>query len=593
MTKHMHTHPEVSNLLIAVTNSIFYQKLGLLDDMEAYHLFIILSTFALVMAVAFWTYSQFGLFISFIASSSLVLYPLVFAESHFNVKDPILMSFFGLAILLFWLGFSRKKASLIFCSAIFAGFALGTKFNTFFLPFILGPWAIFDMYLHYKKRKNLLSLIGGPRILFSLISYPLIMFLILYIFSPYLWQDPIHHFMQIVNYYKEIGSGTPAEQTRYLLFGFNTYPLVWIFYTTPVPILILSIVGIFYSIFSVFKKKGETALLILLWFLVPIIRVVWPGTNIYGGDRQIMEFIPAMAILSGMGAYCIVNLSNRLARGTKNLIILSIILSFMLIVFELIKIHPNENVYFNQLAGGLSGAYEKRIPSWGNSYGNVYLQGILWLNKNVEANAKLALPINYTSSIPRIKLRADIDLDNHHFSGQNREGEYSMEMYYDWPLMSRYRYLYYDTFLDPVYEVIVDGVPLLKIWKNDLKHTKEGFREEKIIQPTSIKVEEQKIIIDFPSRVFLTKLIISHSSYGCKSDLGEGFIAISEDGINYKRVPDPLIDLESPESTPGMNETTFVHMFAATSARSLIFNSKQDNSCILKDFQVKVMGLNI
>src|SRR3989338_7161115 len=69
MTKHMHTHPEVSNLLIAVTNSIFYQKLGLLGDIEAYHLFIILSTFALVMAIAFWTYSQFGLFISFISTT--------------------------------------------------------------------------------------------------------------------------------------------------------------------------------------------------------------------------------------------------------------------------------------------------------------------------------------------------------------------------------------------------------------------------------------------------------------------------------------------------------------------------------------------
>ena len=168
-----------------------------------------------------------------------------------------------------------------------------------------------------------------------------------------------------------------------------------------------------------------------------------------------------------------------------------------------------------------------------------------------------------------------------------------MEMYYDWPLISRYRYAYYNTFLNPVYQVTVDGVPLLKIWKNDLEHTKIGFEEEKIIQQISIKVEGQKIIVDFPTKVLFTKLIINHANYNCEGDLGEGFIAISEDGINYKRVPDPLIDLESPESTPGMNETTFVHMFAATPGSSLIFNSRQDNSCILKDFQVKVVGLNI
>ena len=588
MTQHIHTHPEVNGLLIAFTNTIFYQNLGLVGDIEAYHLFVILVTFVLVAAIAVWTYNQFGLFISFIASSSLVLYPLVFAESHFNVKDPILMSFFGLAIISFWLGFSNKKVILIILSAVFAGFALGTKFNALFLPLILGPWVIFDLFRHYKKEQSLLSLIGGSKILITLLIYPLIMLLILYIFSPYLWQDPIGRFMEIFNYYKSIGTEPLApEMSRFLVRGWNIYPIVWIFYTTPLPILFLSLVGISYSLFLFLGRKSEIAFLILLWLTVPIVRVVWPGANIYGGVRQIMEFIPAMAILSGMGAFFLIHL-----KWNQRFISIFITASLLFVVNELISIHPNENVYFNQLAGGLSGAYEKKIPSWGNSYGNVYLQGIEWLNKNTETDAKLALPINYISSIPRLKLRGDIDLDNHYFSGQDRRGEYAMEMYYDWPLIFRYRYAYYNIFLEPVYQVKVDGVPLLKIWKNDLLHTKVGFEEEKILQPTSIKVEEQKIVIDFPSQVFLTKLVINHSSYGCESDLGEGFIAISDDGINFVRISDPLVDPEYPESTPGMDETTFIHLFAATPANSLIFNSRQDNSCILKDFQVKIMGLN-
>src|SRR3989344_4332439 len=60
MTKHVHTHPEVNDLLLAATNYIFYQKMGVMGDIESYHFFIVLVTFALVAAVSFWTYRQFG-----------------------------------------------------------------------------------------------------------------------------------------------------------------------------------------------------------------------------------------------------------------------------------------------------------------------------------------------------------------------------------------------------------------------------------------------------------------------------------------------------------------------------------------------------
>ncbi len=547
-----------------------------------------MTVFFLALTVAFWTYRNFGLIPSIVAAMSLVLNPLVFSEAHFNVKDPILMSFFGLAILSFWYGFSRSKSPYILLSAILAGLALGTKFNTLFLPIILAPWVLFILIQRLQNKKSnqfgLLNLIGGSRMLVSILAYPFIVLGILYIFSPYLWIDPIGHFMEIVNYYKSIGKEplTP-EMSRFLVAGWNTYPLVWILYTTPLPILVLFLTGLLRSVFLSFKKDN-ISVLILLWFLVPIIRVMWPGANIYGGVRQIMEFIPAMAILSGIGTLYLVKKGGRLTS-------ILIITSFLLVALELISIHPNENVYFNLLINGLQGAKKFNMPSWGNSYGNVYLQGIKWLNENVEPNAKLALPINYISAIPRFKLRSDIDLDNYHFSGLNRDKEYAMEMDFDWPLRSRYKYSYYEIFLDPVYQVSVNGVPILKIWKNDLEHTKKGFEKEILVKPLSIRNKEQKIIVDFAQEISITKLIINHSNVDCDDKLGEGFIAISRDGINFVQEPNLLYDPESPESSPGMDENTFVYLFPAKPAVSLIFNSKQPNSCILKDYNVQVWGL--
>lgn len=596
MTKHIHTHPEVNDLLIAITNTIFYQRLDILGDIESYHVLVILLVFVLASIIGIWTYRYFGLFSSLVAAASLVLYPLVFSESHFNIKDPVLMSFFGLAILSFWLGFSSKKAILIYLSAILAGFSLGTKFNTFFLVFILGPWAIFDMCLHFKKGKSLINLIGGKKILISLLSYPVIMFLILYIFSPYLWQNPVGNFIQIVNYYKEIGVGTPVEQSKYLVLGWNIYPLLWIFYTTPLPVLSLSVIGFCTSLFLFFKKRHEISFLILLWFVVPIFRATWPGANIYGGDRQIMEFIPAMAILAGIGAnYLMTRFSKMQVFQTdfniRYLKIVSLLLFGYLLFLPIRQYHPNENVYFNQLVGGLQGAKQKQIPSWGNSYGNVYLQGINWLNKNVEPNAKLALAENYISVIPRLKLRSDIDLSNQYWSGMEKNGEYVMEMDYDWPLRSRLKYAYLENFLDPVYQVKIDGIPILNIWKNDLEHTKKGFENEVIVQPDAISIDKEKLKIDFKKQVDLTKLVIYHGVEDCDLNLADGFVAVSEDGENFIRQPDPLYNPESPESTPGMDEYTFVHLFAGKPAVSIILNVNKPQSCILKDIQVMVWVL--
>lgn len=597
MTKHVHTHPEVNNLLLAFSNYIFFQKLGIVGDLEAYHLFIVLVTFILIASVALWTYYNFGIFASFVAAFSLATYPLVFSESHFNVKDPILMSFFGMAILAFWLGFSKKIPKYILFSALLAGFALGTKFNTVFLPFILGPWILFHLILRYRSRdkKNfrLVGLLGGWGTIAVVLAYPIVAIGVLYFFSPYLWGDPIGRFMQIVSYYKDIGTETPSELANYFVRGWNMYSLVWIIYTTPLPILFLSTIGLFYSILLILRKRSGTTLLVVLWFIVPIFRVIWPGTNIYGGVRQIMEFVPAMAILSGIGASFLIKHANTFVREKvlSRAVVLAIVVSFVFVIYELVRIHPNQNVYFNQLVGGLPGAKEKNIPSWGNTYGNVYLQGIKWLNDNAKLNARLALAVNYISAVPRLKLRQDISLDNSHFSGVNHGGEYAMEMDFDWPLKSRYKFAYYETFLNPIYQVMVDGIPLLKIWKNDPEHTKVGYEKEIVIKPLSIEVEQQKLKIDFAKEVFLTRLIIDHSTSDCESQTGDGFMATSLDGKNFIRDPNPLFDPELSYVSPGMDEDTFVYQFAARLARSVVFNLQMSNSCILRDYKVTAWGL--
>src|SRR3990167_7656980 len=257
----------------------------------------------------------------------------------------------------------------------------------------------------------------------TILLYPLIALAILFISWPFLWKSPIARFIQVINFYKSLGISSGFDQ-RFIHWGFNTYASEWILYTTPIITIILASIGIFYILRSGLKKKLFAEIFVLLWFLIPIVRVTVPHAGIYGGVRQIMEFIPALAILSGIGATKLVN-------KTRKLLFLSqllIILSFIPITAKLISIHPNENVYFNPLIGGLKGASIRNFPDWGTTLGSAYKGGIDWINQNVERDSKVALIRGLLSNVPRIFIRPDIYFSESHYSGNKKNGEYLIEV---------------------------------------------------------------------------------------------------------------------------------------------------------------------
>lgn len=589
-------HPPINDIAAAFTNYVFFQRLHIFGDIESYHLFEVLAAFLIVFGIALITYFHFGIFASFVASFSLAAYPLFFSEAHFNIKDPPEAAFYGLTIIIFYFGVIKSNWKLIILSAFAAALAVGTKFNAFFLIPTIGLWILFYLLITVRKRKSVFdirSLEKIKKIVFSLILYPLIVVAIFYMLWPYLWLDPVNNFLNIVKYYEQIGLGTPADVSRFIFRGWDLYPIVWTLVTTPLPILVLFIFGFLSSIYLTVVKKNEFVFLVVLWFLIPIIRVSLPNASVYGGIRQIMEFLPPMAILSGIGAYSLITLFRKLFPRLKFLyagIVLLILISLFYVVFENLKIHPNENVYFNQLAGGLSGARAKRIPYWGNSYGNAYLQGVKWLNANAEAGAKIGLPIAYPNNLPPLKLRTDFNLSNGNWSGPNREGEYEIELDFDWSPTAWYSFSYYDTYLDPVFIAQADGVPILKVWKNDLEHTKKGFESEKVLAIVSVKSEKGSLLIDLGKEVSLTRITIFHSSINCNQQKG-GYIAISTDGKNWIREPEPIDYPQVPPAAMGINDNNFVFLFAAKKARYILLDTTMQQSCLLKNPSIEIRGL--
>jgi len=592
-------HPPLNDILAGLSNYIFFQRLHLFEDLAAYHFFEVFTSFLIVLGVSYFVYHKLGVFPAVVAGVSLASYPLFFSESHFNIKDPPETAFFGLTIILFYFGIVKNNWKLIVASAFFSALALGTKFNAVFIAPILGIWLIFYLItLLASKKRSVFSKNNIKKalpVVLSVIVFPVITLGIFYITWPYLWSEPIKNITTVINYYRLIGTGGSAESANYLVSGWNTYPILWIIYTTPIPILFLAAVGGVTAFFSVFKKN-HFAFLVLVWFIIPILRVSVPKSTIYGGIRHIMEFIPAMAILAGMGAWFLIKAAADINKKIlPKLIALGIVISLLFVFYEIVKIHPNENVYFNQIIGGLSGAKEKNIPSWGNAYGNVYLQGVNWLNDNAEPNAKLGLAVSTMGNIPKLKLRADIDFFNGYWSGPNHQGEYEMEMDFDWWPKLWYSFQYYEVFMNPIYEVKVDGVPILKIWKNDLQYVKPEYKTEINYHPISVEQRKtalgSQLFIDLGKEINLTRVTVRHNTNNCQQQSAAGYISLSSDSKKWIREMEPINSPQVPTNVINWSDSNFVFLFAAKKARYIIVDPQIKNACLLGNPQVEIVGL--
>jgi hypothetical protein len=576
-------HPPANDILAALTNYIFYQKLGIMGDIESHHLFEVVSVTALILGVAYFTCSIFGKFASLMTSVSLASYPLLFSESHFNIKDPPQAAFFGLSIIFLYFGVHRKKWYLLLLSAFWTGLALGTKFNIVFLPLIVAPWFL----MHVLKNRN--NFFREKRIILSLALYPAVTIAIFFTLWPYLWQNPLVHISQMLQFYKDVGAASTGELNSFIFKGVNLFAPFWILITTPLPVLIFALFGIIISIKSIIKRKKYVYLLILLWLLIPIVRVMLPGSVIHSGVRHIIEFVPALAIIAGIGAKELLKKLKITDPKIKFFLLLLYSLSLLLV---LIKLHPNENVYFNELIGGLRGAVQRDVPYWGYSYGNVYLQGVNWINENAEARAKLGLAVVNMVNSPRIKLREDIDFSNEHLSGEAMKGEYVMEMSHNWGQKKLYSYAYYNTFLNPVYEVKVDEVAILKIWKNDRQYLKPQYKDAVEVEFANLKINQDKNIlnIDIGKQISLTKLQITHDAQDCEKQKG-GYIRLSSDQVNWTQETETIDYPQIPIKWLGSNKNTFVYLFTDKLARFIFLDTQMEKSCILQNAKIKVFGI--
>ena len=174
---------------------------------------------------------------------------------------------------------------------------------------------------------------------------------------------------------------------------YNSNSLPWYYLaktlviTTPIPILCLAVVGVFFAVKLQMQQPRTSSSVVLFliesWVFAPIALAIVMRPNIYDGLRHFLFLLPGIALLAGYGAACLIRLVQRTSLRLLLAIGLVIVLSQSLV--PIIRLHPYQYCYFNALTGGLRGA-EGRYETdyWVTSY----REAAEWVN----AQARNQLP---------------------------------------------------------------------------------------------------------------------------------------------------------------------------------------------------------
>ena len=141
------------------------------------------------------------------------------------------------------------------------------------------------------------------------------------------------------------------------------------------------VVGFVGYLFFLAFRKGEFSLLsfFLLFSLVfPVFWVIYQKSNLYGGIRHLMFVVPFMVLLAARGWTLLLS-----CRGKAVKVVGAVALAVLLClpIRHYAVNHPNEYVYFNELVGGVRGAYGDYETDY---YYNSLKKAADWFRENVD-----------------------------------------------------------------------------------------------------------------------------------------------------------------------------------------------------------------
>jgi len=418
--------------------------------------------------------------------------------------------------------------------------------------------------------------------LYAVLTVPIITFSIFYYSYPALWDNPISKILSVIQYYKEVGGSrcyyVPLTG-QWISACSDVHTIRLLITTLPFVTLFLLFYGFLYA-WKRINKHTCVLLLWLLWFVITLVRATLPITALYGGSlRQIMEFIPAVSLLSGFGAAFFWNSLGKRFSGY----VFILLLCYLPIIITMVRLHPNENLFYNTLAGGLKGAVDKKFPIAVNTYGNGYKKAIDWINKNAVSGSSVYIATGIASAVPSVYFRPDILYRGSLRYLEGFDHSYIIELTQpgmDIRFFHNMRFL--KKFVNPIKEFSIDEVPYVTIWKLDDAY-KRIEQNTKTIKPIFIRTFLGGWQIEFDHVYNMMNIQLVQGDDHCRYQLFNSYVLFSYDGVQYTRF--------SEQMAAEKNKI----LFAGDKVKNIIFIPLTTDECNMESLQFEgtVLSENI
>jgi hypothetical protein len=200
---------------------------------------------------------------------------------------------------------------------------------------------------------------------------------------PYLWPDPVGHFIesvivmakypwqgQVLFNGQMFASDSLPDSYLPVLFGIQLTEPVWILFAAGLGVVTRR---------AVLGSKVDIQLLSITfaWCVLPITILMLMRSPLYDNFRQVFFLLPPVFLMAGA-------LFDRIGSAKWRL---GLVLACALPgIVAGITLHPYEYTYYNSLIGGQAGAFRRyEMDYWGTSY----KEAAYWLNQHASPNANL------------------------------------------------------------------------------------------------------------------------------------------------------------------------------------------------------------
>lgn len=316
-------------------------------------------------------YERFNdIIIALVGTSFLILTPRIFADSFYNSKDIVFLSFTIIAIYTALKFLDKRNIKYSIIHAFTSALLVDIRIPGIFIPALT---LLFLISLAIREKQFLKRSIILPFVIYSIF---LIFFIILA--WPFLWSnEPISRFISAFNRMSHFPYILDVLYFGQLLKPSELpwhYSLVWIMITTPVYITGLFGLGIGILLYKFINLKKIVMdnnfakdLFLLLCFCFPLLAVIFFNSTLYNGWRQLYFIYPGFIYIASIG---FAKLQNSIESAKYKYSFIGLFAGFLMMTsYQMISIHPFQMVYFNFLAGDnpkKSFDYEY----WGLSYLN-------------------------------------------------------------------------------------------------------------------------------------------------------------------------------------------------------------------------------